>query len=398
MEEGPSYTYRFYAQTHYTIPWIVLILGIIIGGCSLNDWLLRLADPVEDQEVSSPSQDAFSTARQVGHIVTVSLPSSVNLTMVYANNRDSITFPYCPDYYTPVDTDKITLTRKFFLSETEVTNAQGVKVLQWALDTGKIVTATGAHNEVNAIQVKYGNQLLVDLNQPGQIRIGFNPTTQKFWVEPGYENHPINFVTWYGAILFCNWLTEMIDGHPNNLVYSGIDTTWTHEETVVDYSKTGFRLPSSAEWEYAARYLGTNPPTLLELSAEYIAQNLRGGHPDLTPGYYWTPATYASGAWKDTTHEAETRAVAWCFLDPHMPYGEDPMPVKTKNPNQLGLYDMSGNVYEWCFDLYMGVQPFRIIRGHSFSDNSQDVKLGVWVAVTPTSYNMTIGLRLARTQ
>ncbi len=132
-----------------------------------------------------------------------------------------------------------------------------------------------------------------------------------FTVNPGYENHPVTFISWYGAILYCNWLTEMMDGHTENLVYTGIDENWTHQETVEDPSKTGFRLPSSAEWEYAAPHLGTIPPPVENLRNEYIARNVGGGHPDLTPSYYWTPANYASGAIKSTDYENETREVAW---------------------------------------------------------------------------------------
>lgn len=100
----------------------------------------------------------------------------------------------------------------------------------------------------------------------------------------GFEDHPVINVTWYGAAAYCQWLTH---------------------ETGKQY-----RLPSEAEWEYAAR-----------------------------GGVHWKDGfTYAGGN--------KLKEVGWYDANSH----DETMPVGLKLPNQLGLYDMSGNVDEWCAD------------------------------------------------
>jgi formylglycine-generating enzyme required for sulfatase activity len=194
--------------------------------------------------------------------------------------------------------------------------------------------------------------------------------------------------------MFCNWLTEMRDGNTTNVVYTGIDTTWDHTETVENADRNGYRLPTSQEWEYASRYIGTTAPTGGNLATEYVAQSYNEGHATLTAGYYWTPADYASGATKDYTNATETRAVAWYSGDPAMG-GDKLMPVSQKTANQLGLYDMSGNVWEWCFT---ASGSYRVLRGGSWLFTAVYVQVGFWGSYDPFYEYNYLGFRFARTQ
>jgi formylglycine-generating enzyme required for sulfatase activity len=326
--------------------------------------------------------DMFDLADTPGDVVSVTA-GLAGFDMIYANNQSSITFPMETN-----DSGTGTLTLKFFMAETEVTNALMVEVLQWAYDNGKFSTTVGDHNGLDSTTAKYGGQQLLDLDDAG-IKINYG--SGSFTVDAGFEDHPVVCVTWYGAIMFCNWLTEMTDGDTDNLVYSGIDTTWEDEETVEDPSKTGYRLPSSEEWEFAARYIGQTVPTIENLASEYVSQN-HNGDPSLTAGYYWTPGDYASGAEKDHANVTETREVAWYF---GMAGGDELKAVAGKVKNQLGIYDMSGNAYEWCFT---AIDTDRVWRGGGWDYAADEMQVGYLRDHHPHYEEFDLGFRIARTQ
>lgn len=130
--------------------------------------------------------------------------------------------------------------------------------------------------------------------------------SNRTWNNPGFvqtDRHPVTWVTWYDAIEFCNWRSDR-DGLRRVYKIDGKSVT-------IDYSANGYRLPTEAEWEYAAR----------------------GG--SLSRGYLF------SGS-----NDGDT--VAWFSSNS----GNSSHQVGTKAPNELGLYDMSGNAWEWCSDWY----------------------------------------------
>jgi len=356
----------------------------------------------------------FMEAVNVGDVVAVTVGSET-IKMIYANNQASITFPYSPEW-TLVNDEKATLTKKIFMSETEVTNALMVEVLQWAYDNGKFSSNIDDHNGLNETMAKHGGQILLyfAVNFYGIDASRINYSEGSFSVDPGYENHPVVFITWYGAVMSCNWLTEMRDGTMDNLVYTNIDIDWQVDETIADDSKNGYRLPAREEWEHAARYIGTTAPTIGALASEYIARNVNSGHADLTPGYYWTPCDYASGAtdhayfWNEqivNSDLAPTRLVGWFSGDTDMGVSDKLMPVGLKEPNQLGLRDMSGNVWEWCFGLG-GNNHYSFYCGGSWDMSAYSMMLAFTPQIDPVTggecraeyYNQHVGFRIVRTR
>ena len=184
---------------------------------------------------------------------------------------------------------------------------------------------------------------------------------------------PMIGVTWYSATACCNWLSKQ-EGLPECYVpaeKTGFAPGMTIPADVLQ--RTGYRLPTEAEWEYACRS-GTTTSRSFGLSPDLLG----------------TDARYA----------ANSREHAWTS--------------GSLQPSDLGLFDMLGNVYEWCQDQHRNYRPVdksddniiilesltedpRLLRGGAFSGLPAYVRSAVRIWVAPSSRDVVYGFRPSRT-
>lgn len=290
---------------------------------------------------------------------------------VYRNYREMVSVP--GGTFTQKPTSGNTFSHAitgFKMAKYEVTYDLWHAVYQWAIANGYYFANAGREG------------------QDGTD--GAAPTSAKY--------EPVTMINWRDAIVWCNAYSQMEGkipvyysdagfttaindsrddsyGSTTNVAEGGFDNPY------VNWAATGYRLPTEGEWQYAASYRN---------------------------GTDWTPYNYASGATAAYTDATATDMVAWYSANSaHMT-----KTVGTKGSNALGFHDMSGNVWEWCWDWYTATLPAtaqtnyrgpastidRILRGGVYGSVADYLQVGYRGSGKPYSESITRGLRLVQTQ
>ena len=264
------------------------------------------------------------------------------------------------------DSTPTTITNAYWIAETSVTYELWSTVYNWATSHGYTFANAG----------RKGNAGTGNVTQPVTV---INWRDTMIWMNALTE--------WYNAIngtqYTCAYYSDAGYTTPIRTATNSTTITSTtlgsQDDPYVLSTASGFRMLSSAEWELAARYKGSN-----STSGAYEWP--------VGSGNWWTKGTYASGATADYTNASATQAVGW-DVDNSGAASHD---VKLKAPNTLALYDMSGNVWQWSFDWYTSGSS-RIMRGGSWYNPASSMQVGYVSTSSPYSPGYNFGFRFART-
>ncbi len=186
------------------------------------------------------------------------------------------------------------------------------------------------------------------------------------------DNFPAHHVSWFDTLVYCNkrsikeGLTPCytISGSTNPDDWDDVpdseddDNFDSWRDAICNFQANGYRLPTEAEWEYAAR--GGNE--LKGFQYQYAGSN-------------------------------SIDMVAWCSENS----GGTSHEVKTKQPNELDLYDMSGNLWEWCWELRENLETHRINRGGNWYDPERNCFVSFQNDYFVYERHHNIGFRVVRT-
>lgn len=203
--------------------------------------------------------------------------------------------------------------------------------------------------------------------------MGKNPSRHKG------NNKPVSNVTWYDAIRYCNKLSKK-NGYKPVYKIKGKTVTWNRRAN-------GYRLLTEAEWEYAAR-AGKKSVFYTGKQLTDKQSNYYGDYPYLIEENYWETKdpSVVPGEYRGTT-----------------------VNVNSFQANAFGMYNMHGNVSEWCFDYYGSYGKgkknnpsgpkkgtLRVNRGGGFNDYAKHCRLAYRSVADPDSVDRNLGFRIAR--
>lgn len=157
---------------------------------------------------------------------------------------------------------------------------------------------------------------------------------------------PVEGVTWYDAVYFCNAFTEETLGADKKVyTISGITVNSeghiTSATVEMDRTKTGYRLPTEAEWEFAARGGDPSKPDW---------NYLFSGHATANGAYYADKKNSGMDSIGWYAYNTGNNGVTGDSEPTSGTHGYGTHEIGKKEHNLLGIYDMSGNVWEWCYD------------------------------------------------
>jgi len=340
---------------------MMVVLGLVLalgGTASQGEWKLRVHEgsSVTEFRVSSIDSLTLYDTPPLNPMVTV--PAGV-FTMGDGMANCGM------------EQHEVTLTRSFYLGQHEVTNQEYLEAVQWAYDQGYVTaTTTSVLDNLDG-----STQELLDLDGSCEIVFSEGMFTLRDLGHGINPDHPVMEVTWYGAARYCDWLS-LQTGLPRAYQHSG-DWACNGGDP---YRAQGYRLPTDAEWEYAAQW-----------DDERI--------------YPWgnEPSDCDRANFRLT---ADDYCVGWTT----------PVRSYPDAPAALHLADMAGNVWELCNDWHqcdLGTAPvtdppgpssgtYRVHRGGAwnFIDNIYGGPLrcayryGAWY---PSDSYYNIGFRVART-
>jgi len=251
--------------------------------------------------------------------------------------------------------EEVTIDFDFEMMVTDVTNARFAEYLNQALAQGEIHIEDGPqgrhivgyypgdefHGVKHELEIQAGDRLQVLLDDAG-LRLAYDPGSDSpFSALPGYENHPMVLVTWFGAKAYCEL--------------------------------NGWRLPTGMEWEKAARGDDGRPyPWGQEIarqngnyySSHDVFEKIFGALGDTTPVGFYNGNTYDGYATLDS-------------------------------PSPYGLYDMAGNVWQWVGNLTVGTHD-RQMRGGSKTTYGYNLRSWTTNAARPDYASPSVGFRCAR--